>query len=67
MSLFDAMTIASTSLTAQTAKLNTVTQNLANANTVASSAEEKLTAPRRRCLGLSSKARLTRMTLRNLV
>ena len=40
MSLFDAMTIASTSLTATTAKLNTVTQNLANANTVASSAEE---------------------------
>ena len=40
MSLFDAMTIASTSLKAQTAKLNTVTQNLANANTVASSADE---------------------------
>jgi flagellar basal-body rod protein FlgC len=44
MSLFDAMNIASTALTAQTTKLNTVAQNLANANTVASSPEETYTA-----------------------
>ena len=35
MSLFDAMNIASTSLTAQTTKLNTIAKNMANANTVA--------------------------------
>ena len=44
MSMFDAMSIASTALTAQTAKLNTVAQNLANANTVASSPEAAYTA-----------------------
>jgi flagellar basal-body rod protein FlgC len=44
MSLFDAMTIARSSLTAQTAKMNTVAQNLANADTVASSPEETYTA-----------------------
>ena len=33
MSLFDTMTIASTSLTAQTTKLNTIAKNMANANT----------------------------------
>ena len=37
MSLFDAMAIARSSLTAQTAKMNTVAQNLANADTVPSS------------------------------
>jgi flagellar basal-body rod protein FlgC len=44
MSLFDAMAIARSSLTAQTAKMNTVAQNLANADTVASSPEETYTA-----------------------
>ena len=44
MSLFDAMAIAGSSLTAQTAKINTVAQNLANADTVASSPEETYTA-----------------------
>ena len=40
MSLFDAMGIASTGLTAQTVRLNTIASNMANANTVASSSEE---------------------------
>jgi flagellar basal-body rod protein FlgC len=44
MSLFDAMTIASTSLTAQTTKLNTIAKNMANANTVASTPEATYTA-----------------------
>ena len=44
MSLFDAIAIAQSSLTAQTAKMNTVAQNLANADTVASSPEETYTA-----------------------
>ena len=44
MSLFDVMNIAASSLTAQTAKINTVAQNLANAETVASSPEETYTA-----------------------
>ena len=44
MSLFDTMTIASTSLTAQTTKLNTIAKNMANANTVASSREQTYTA-----------------------
>ena len=44
MSLFDTMTIASTSLTAQSTKLNTIAKNMANANTVASSPEETYTA-----------------------
>lgn len=44
MSLFDVMTIASTSLTAQTSKINTIAQNMANANTVASSPEATYTA-----------------------
>lgn len=44
MSMFDTMTIASSALTAQTAKLNTIAKNMANANTVASSPEETYTA-----------------------
>lgn len=44
MSLFDTMTIASTSLTAQTTKLNTIAKNMANANTVASSPDQTYTA-----------------------
>ena len=44
MSLFDTMNIASTSLTAQTAKLNSIATNMANANTVASTPEETYTA-----------------------
>lgn len=44
MSLFDTMTIASTSLTAQTTKLNTIAKNMANANTVASTPEQTYTA-----------------------
>lgn len=44
MSMFDTMTIASSALTAQTAKLNTIAKNMANANTVASSPEEAYTA-----------------------
>ena len=44
MSLFDAMNIASTSLTAQTTKLNTIAKNMANANTVASTPEATYTA-----------------------
>ena len=44
MSLFDTMTIASTSLIAQTTKLNTIAKNMANANTVASSPEQTYTA-----------------------
>jgi len=44
MSLFDVMTIASTSLTAQTSKINTIAQNMANANTVASSPDATYTA-----------------------
>jgi flagellar basal-body rod protein FlgC len=44
MSLFNTMTIASTSLTAQTTKLNTIAKNMANANTVASSPEQTYTA-----------------------
>ena len=44
MSLFDTMSIASTALTAQTAKLNSIATNMANANTVASTPEETYTA-----------------------
>lgn len=44
MSLFDTMTIASSALTAQTAKLNTIAKNMANANTVASTPEATYTA-----------------------
>ena len=44
MSLFDAMGIASTGLTAQSVRLNTIASNMANANTVASSAEEAYVA-----------------------
>ena len=40
MSLFDAMGIASTALTAQSIRLNTIASNMANANTVASSEED---------------------------
>ena len=40
MSLFDAMGIASTGLTAQSIRLNTIASNMANANTVASSEED---------------------------
>jgi flagellar basal-body rod protein FlgC len=42
--MFDTMTIASSALTAQTAKLNTIAKNMANANTVASSPEETYAA-----------------------
>ena len=40
MSLFDAMNFASTALDAQTVRLNTVASNMANAGTVASTAED---------------------------
>ena len=40
MSLFDAMDIAGTSLSAQTVRLNAIASNMANANTVSSSPEE---------------------------
>jgi len=40
MSLFDAMDIAGTSLSAQTVRLNAIASNMANANTVAASPEE---------------------------
>ena len=40
MSLFDAMDIAGTSLSAQTVRLNAIASNMANANTVASSPEQ---------------------------
>ena len=39
MSLFDAMDIAGTSLSAQTVRLNTIASNMANANTVSSTPE----------------------------
>ena len=39
MSLFDVMDVASTSLTAQTVRLHTIAENMANANTVSSSPE----------------------------
>ena len=44
MSLFDSMGIASTALEAQTARLNAIASNMANANTVAGSAEETYVA-----------------------
>ena len=40
MSLFDVMDVASTSLTAQTVRLHTIAENMANANTVSSNAED---------------------------
>ncbi|MFT6770754.1 flagellar basal body rod protein FlgC [Congregibacter sp.] len=40
MSLFDAISVAATSLDAQSTRLNTISSNLANANAVSSSAEE---------------------------
>jgi len=40
MSLFDAMDIAGTSLSAQTVRLNSIASNMANANTVSSTPEE---------------------------
>lgn len=40
MSLFDAMDIAGSSLSAQTVRLNSIASNMANANTVASSPDE---------------------------
>lgn len=40
MSLFDAMGIAGTALDAQTVRLNTIASNMANAHTVAGSADE---------------------------
>tara|TARA_B110000503_G_scaffold108948_1_gene162940 strand:+ start:98 stop:511 length:414 start_codon:yes stop_codon:yes gene_type:complete len=40
MSLFDSMTIASTALSAQTTRLNTIASNMANANTVSSTAAD---------------------------
>ena len=42
MSLFDSMNIASTALSAQTTRINTIASNMANANTVASTAEDTL-------------------------
>ena len=44
MSLFDSMAIASTALEAQTTRLNTISSNMANANTVTSSAEDAYVA-----------------------
>lgn len=40
MSLFDSMSIAGSALSAQTVRLNTISSNMANANTIASSADE---------------------------
>lgn len=40
MSLFDAISVAATSLDAQSTRLNTISSNLANANAVSSSAED---------------------------
>ena len=40
MSLFDVMDVASTSLTAQTVRLHTIAENMANANTVSSNADD---------------------------
>ena len=40
MSLFDAMDIAGTSLSAQTVRLNSIASNMANANTVSSTPED---------------------------
>ena len=40
MSLFDVMDVASTSLTAQTVRLHTIAENMANANTVSSTADD---------------------------
>lgn len=40
MSLFNAISVAATSLDAQSTRLNTISSNLANANAVSSSAEE---------------------------
>ncbi len=45
MSLFDVMSIAGTSLDAQTIRLNTIASNMANAHTVSGSAEDTY-APR---------------------
>ena len=44
MSLFDSINIASTALSAQTTRLNSIASNMANANTVASSAEDAYVA-----------------------
>lgn len=44
MSLFDSMAIASTALEAQTTRLNTISSNMANANTVTSSTEDAYVA-----------------------
>ena len=40
MSLFDVMDVASTSLTAQTVRLHTIAENMANANTVSPTADD---------------------------
>jgi len=40
MSLFDSMNIASTALSAQTTRINTIASNMTNANTVASTPED---------------------------
>ena len=40
MSLFDAMDIAGTSLSAQTVRLNSIASNMANANTVSSTPDD---------------------------
>ena len=44
MSLFDSMDIASTALSAQTTRINTIASNMANANTIASTAEDTYVA-----------------------
>ncbi len=44
MSLFDSMNIASTALSAQTTRINTIASNMANANTVASTPEDTFKA-----------------------
>ena len=44
MSLFDSMNIASTALSAQTTRINTIASNMANANSVSSTAEDTFKA-----------------------
>jgi flagellar basal-body rod protein FlgC len=44
MSLFDSMDIASTALSAQTTRINTIASNMANANTITSKAEDTYVA-----------------------
>ena len=44
MSLFDSMSIAGTALSAQTTRINTIASNMANANSVSSTAEDTFKA-----------------------